>query len=88
MAREVQQQLSLADDPGLQGDLFGGEPEPEPPPAQDGDGPDDQALLADASARPRRRRPAASTGTTEPAAPAQPSLQMRMGAARRSQRTA
>jgi DNA mismatch repair protein MutS len=72
MAREVQQQLSLADDPALQGDLFGGEPEPVKAPAPpqdegapDEDAPDDQALLADASARPRtrRRRPAAAADT-------------------------
>ncbi|MCP9784739.1 DNA mismatch repair protein MutS [Cyanobium sp. N5-Cardenillas] len=59
MAREVQQQLTLADDPALQGDLFGGEPEPTslaPDSASDGGAPDDQALLADASARPRTRR--------------------------------
>lgn len=65
MAREVQQQLSLADDPGLQGDLFGGEPAPSVGPELPGDGDgdgglDDQTLLADASARPRaRQRPAA-----------------------------
>ncbi len=63
MAREVQQQLPLADDPALQGDLFGGMLEPTTPASEsasaspsDGDAPDDQALLADASARPRRRR--------------------------------
>jgi DNA mismatch repair protein MutS len=66
MAREVQQQLTLADDPALQGDLFGGTPEPTvlaPESPSDGDAPDDQALLADASARPRtrRQRPAAAT---------------------------
>ncbi len=60
MAREVQQQLPLANDASLQGDLFGGDPSP-PLPApelrQDGDGGlDDQTLLADASARPRARR--------------------------------
>ncbi|MEA5390255.1 DNA mismatch repair protein MutS [Cyanobium gracile UHCC 0139] len=66
MAREVQQQLTLADDPALQGDLFGGTPEPTvlaPESPSDGDAPDDQALLADASARPRtrRQRPTAAT---------------------------
>lgn len=74
MAREVQQQLTLADDPALQGDLFGGTPEPTvlaPESASasesDGDAPDDQALLADASARPRprRQRPAATATGTE-----------------------
>ena len=61
MAREVQQQLSLADDPGLQGDLFGEEPAPSVGPELPGDGGlDDQTLLADASARPRAlQRPAA-----------------------------
>ncbi len=70
MAREVQQQLTLADDPALQGDLFGSTPEPtvlapESESPSDGDAPDDQALLADASARPRtrRRRPATAAGT-------------------------
>ncbi len=66
MAREVQQQLTLADDPALQGDLFGGTPEPiSPEPPSDGDAPDDQALLADASARPRtrRQRPATAAAT-------------------------
>ncbi|MCP9933276.1 DNA mismatch repair protein MutS [Cyanobium sp. Candia 9D4] len=76
MAREVQQQLSLADDPALQGDLFGGAPEPVASPlpasvsASDADegAPDDQALLADASARPRprRQRPASAPAASAP----------------------
>ena len=61
MAREVQQQLPLAADLALQGDLFGGEPPPPLAPEQAGEGEgesglDDQTLLADASARPRARR--------------------------------
>jgi DNA mismatch repair protein MutS len=66
MAREVQQQLPLTDDASLQGDLFGGDlsqPAAAAEPRDDGAGEsglDDQALLADASARPRaRRRPSA-----------------------------
>lgn len=55
MAREVQQQLPLAEDSGLQGDLFGGDLAPAPEPDGEG-GLDDQTLLADASARPRERR--------------------------------
>lgn len=85
MAREVQQQLTLADDPGLQGDLFGAEAlggEAGPAPDErdggerDGGALDEQALLADATARPRRRRRAANGGpvsddrTDPPADPA------------------
>ncbi|WP_216904212.1 DNA mismatch repair protein MutS [Synechococcus sp. CCY 9618] len=67
MAREVQQQLTLADDPGLQGDLFGDEVsgvavEPAAPEGPEGSALDEQALLADASARPRRRRPSGKNG--------------------------
>ncbi len=72
MARDVQQQLTLADGPGLQGDLFetgtsaagpapGGPQEPEEIDLNE------EALLADASARPRRRRPAADTSDTSAA---------------------
>ncbi len=73
MAREVQQQLTLADDPALQGDLFGGTPEPATAAAasasqSDGDAPDDQALLADASARPRTRRQRPAAVATAPEA--------------------
>ncbi len=80
---DVQQQLSLADDPALQGELFGAPAElvaPAPAPAPADGELDDQALLADATARPRRRRaaaapsvPSTATATTEDHATAEDS---------------
>ncbi len=65
MARDVQQQLTLADDPGLQGDLFGTEAfgRPAETAPASGDELDEEALLADASARPRRRRRQAASAS-------------------------